>query len=175
MACQLAVAGKPVKTATIFEVVNPATEGVVGTCPLGSVAEIDAAVVAARAAFPVVALPPDADRVAGLNQIVDLIKASAADLSRIVTKEQGKPHTGPGTSLEAEGAVGWSRVTMGLPPNPEVLIDEGEEHVEIHRVPVSVAASIAPMGGVKQSGIGVEFSEEGLREYTTVQVLSIAK
>ena len=32
-----------------------------------------------------------------------------------------------------------------------------------------------PMGGVKQSGIGVEFGEEGLREYTTVQILSVAK
>lgn len=32
-----------------------------------------------------------------------------------------------------------------------------------------------PMGGVKQSGIGVEFGEEGLREYTTVQILSMAK
>ncbi len=32
-----------------------------------------------------------------------------------------------------------------------------------------------PMGGVKQSGIGVEFSEEGLREYTQVQVLSEKK
>lgn len=32
-----------------------------------------------------------------------------------------------------------------------------------------------PMGGVKQSGIGIEFGPEGLREYTTTQVLSIAK
>ena len=29
----------------------------------------------------------------------------------------------------------------------------------------------APFGGVKQSGIGVEFSEEGLKEYTTVQTV----
>jgi acyl-CoA reductase-like NAD-dependent aldehyde dehydrogenase len=32
---------------------------------------------------------------------------------------------------------------------------------------------LAPMGGVKQSGIGVEFNVDGLKEYTTVQVLSI--
>ena len=29
----------------------------------------------------------------------------------------------------------------------------------------------APFGGVKSSGIGVEFGEEGLAEYTDVQVL----
>lgn len=32
-----------------------------------------------------------------------------------------------------------------------------------------------PMGGVKSSGIGVEFGEEGLAEYTDIQVVSIDK
>lgn len=32
-----------------------------------------------------------------------------------------------------------------------------------------------PFGGVKCSGIGVEFGEEGLQEYTTIQVVNIAK
>jgi acyl-CoA reductase-like NAD-dependent aldehyde dehydrogenase len=33
---------------------------------------------------------------------------------------------------------------------------------------------LAPFGGVKNSGIGVEFNVDGLREYTTVQVLNVA-
>ena len=33
---------------------------------------------------------------------------------------------------------------------------------------------LAPFGGVKQSGIGVEFNLDGLKEYTTIQVLSVA-
>ena len=33
---------------------------------------------------------------------------------------------------------------------------------------------MAPFGGVKNSGIGVEFNVDGLKEYTTVQVLNIA-
>ncbi len=32
-----------------------------------------------------------------------------------------------------------------------------------------------PFGGVKQSGFGVEFGQEGLEEYTSVQVVNIAK
>jgi acyl-CoA reductase-like NAD-dependent aldehyde dehydrogenase len=29
----------------------------------------------------------------------------------------------------------------------------------------------APFGGVKKSGLGVEFGEEGMEEYTDVQVI----
>ena len=32
-----------------------------------------------------------------------------------------------------------------------------------------------PFGGVKCSGIGVEFGEEGLQEYTTIQVVNVNK
>ena len=32
-----------------------------------------------------------------------------------------------------------------------------------------------PFGGIKQSGIGVEFSPEGVKEFTGVHVVSIAK
>ena len=32
-----------------------------------------------------------------------------------------------------------------------------------------------PFGGVKCSGIGVEFGEEGLQEYTTIQIINVAK
>jgi acyl-CoA reductase-like NAD-dependent aldehyde dehydrogenase len=39
----------------------------------------------------------------------------------------------------------------------------------------AVLHPMAPMGGVKMSGIGIEFNVDGLREYTTVQVLSIAR
>jgi acyl-CoA reductase-like NAD-dependent aldehyde dehydrogenase len=34
---------------------------------------------------------------------------------------------------------------------------------------------LAPFGGIKASGIGVEFNVDGLKEYTTVQVMNIAK
>ena len=33
---------------------------------------------------------------------------------------------------------------------------------------------LAPFGGVKHSGIGVEFNVDGLKEYTTVQVVNVA-
>lgn len=144
MSYQLTIGGKPATTANTFDVINPATEAVVAACPLGTVSELDAAVAAARAAFPAWAATADADRAAALNKIADLIEANAADLSRIITEEQGKPQTGPGANFEVEGAVGWTRVTAGLKLEPQVLIDTDEERVEVHREPVGVVASITP-------------------------------
>jgi hypothetical protein len=34
---------------------------------------------------------------------------------------------------------------------------------------------LAPFGGIKNSGIGVEFNVDGLREYTTIQVVNVAR
>jgi len=52
------------------------------------------------------------------------------------------------------------------------------ERLECGTAWVNRHAAIAPnvpMGGVKASGIGVEFGEEGLAEYTDIQVISIDK
>lgn len=144
MTYNLTIGGKPATTANTFDVINPATEAVVAACPLGTVSEVDAAVAAARAAFPGWVATPDADRAAALNKIADLIEANAAELSRIITEEQGKPQAGPGANFEVEGAVGWTRVTAGLSLTPQVLIDTDEERVEVHREPVGVVASITP-------------------------------
>lgn len=37
-----------------------------------------------------------------------------------------------------------------------------------------VVNPMVPFGGVKQSGIGVEFAADGLKEYTTLQAINIA-
>ena len=113
-------------------------------CPAGTVADLDAAVAAAQAAFPAWSAQPDADRAEALNKIADLIEANSAKLSTLITLEQGKPQSGPGANFEVQGAVGWTRVTAGFSLTPEVLIDNDEERVEVHREPVGVVASITP-------------------------------
>lgn len=144
MAFSLTIGGKPVQSSKTLDVINPATGEVGAQCPLGTVTELDAAVAAARAAFPAWAATPDADRAAALSKMADLIEANAAELSKLITLEQGKPQTGPGANFEVEGSVGWTRVTSGLSLTPDVLIDSDEERVEVHREPVGVVASITP-------------------------------
>ena len=48
----MTIGGKPVATSEHKDITNPATGAVVGRMPMGSRADLDAAVAAARAAFP---------------------------------------------------------------------------------------------------------------------------
>lgn len=144
MPYSLTIDGNSVQTANTFEVINPATAEVAAECSLGTVVELNAAVAAAKAAFPAWAATPDEDRVAALGKIADLIEANAEELSALITMEQGKTQDGLGANFEVGACVGWTRVTSGLSLPPVTLIDTDEERVEVHREPVGVVASITP-------------------------------
>ena len=68
----------------------------------------------AREALPKWAAVPDAERVAKLAAIGDLIEKHHQELSELVTREQGKTQSGPGANLEVGGAAAWTRVTSSL-------------------------------------------------------------
>ena len=144
MPYSLTIDGNSVQTTNTFDVINPATAEVAAECSLGTVVELNAAVAAAKAAFPSWAAMPDEDRVAALGKIADLIEANADELSALITMEQGKTQDGLGANFEIGGCVGWTRVTSGLSLPPVTLIDTDEERVEVHREPVGVVASITP-------------------------------
>lgn len=140
----LVIDGQPVTTDRTFEVLNPADGSVVATCPEGTVALLDQAVAAARRALPGWASRPDADRVAALNDIANLLERHAGELAELVTREQGKPQSGPGAKLEAGGCVAWTRVTAGLALAEETIQDDAKGRIVIRRKPVGVVGSITP-------------------------------
>lgn len=140
----MTIDGKPAAGSGTFDVINPADESVVAACPKGTIELLDAAVAAARRAFPAWAALPDAQRVAKLNEIADVIDAHKDELARLITSEQGKSLSGPGSRFEVAGAAAWTRVTAGLELPVEVLQDDEQGKIEIHRRPVGVVASITP-------------------------------
>ncbi|MFF3764262.1 aldehyde dehydrogenase family protein [Streptomyces sp. NPDC001922] len=77
-------------TGTI-EVVNPADEQVIGAVPAGTPADVDAAVRAARAAFPGWAATPPAERAARLTALRDALAARRDEIADTVTAELGAP------------------------------------------------------------------------------------
>ncbi|MEV6103537.1 aldehyde dehydrogenase family protein [Streptomyces sp. NPDC051940] len=74
-----------------IEVVNPADEQVIGTVPAGDAQDVDAAVRAARDAFPGWAATPPAERAAHLAALRDQLAARADEIAETVTAELGAP------------------------------------------------------------------------------------
>ncbi len=140
----LTVDGQLITTGKMLEVRNPADESVVGQCPTADLALLDRAVAAARKAQPAWAALPDAQRVAKLMEIGDLIEKHHAELAELVTREQGKAQSGMGANLEVGGAAAWARVTASLSIPVETIQDDATGKITIERRPVGVVGSITP-------------------------------
>ena len=74
-----------------IEVVNPATEDVVGAVPAGDVADVELAVENAKRAFPGWAATDVEQRAHILAKAATLIEERASELAATLTAEQGKP------------------------------------------------------------------------------------
>ncbi len=75
-----------------YPVIDPSTEDQVAKISLGSQADTDAAVAAARAAFPVWAATPPAQRKALLENILTVYAEHADDMAEAIRMEMGAPH-----------------------------------------------------------------------------------
>jgi acyl-CoA reductase-like NAD-dependent aldehyde dehydrogenase len=140
----LTIDGRAVSTPTTFDVLNPADGSVVAACPEATVRDVDAAVAAARSAFPTWSALGDAERVAKITAIADLIERHHQELSELITREQGKTQSGLGANFELGGAVAWSRVTAGLALPEETIQDNAAGKITVHRKPLGVVGSITP-------------------------------
>jgi aldehyde dehydrogenase (NAD+) len=81
----------PAPGAGSMPVENPATEENVGTLALGTAADAEAAIMAARRAFPAWTETPAADRLALLKRIAELYKERSEDIARAISTEMGAP------------------------------------------------------------------------------------
>ena len=127
-----------------FSVLNPATGLEAGQAPNMGQAELDAAVAAAKAAFPAWSSSSDAELQAACAAVTARIEAHAEELAHLLTLEQGKPLNGLGSRWEMGGTVAWAGYTTGLSLSPKVLQDNGDGRVELHRKPLGVVGSITP-------------------------------
>jgi 5-carboxymethyl-2-hydroxymuconic-semialdehyde dehydrogenase len=84
------IGGAPVAGSDYFESINPATQEVLAEVARGGVKEVDAAVSAAKAAFPKWAATPAPERARLLRKLGELIDAQIPDLSRTETQDTGQ-------------------------------------------------------------------------------------
>jgi len=74
-----------------FEVINPSTEDACAVISLGSEADTNAAVAAAKAALPGWMATPVEERIALVEKLVDVYEARAEDLAQAMSLEMGAP------------------------------------------------------------------------------------
>ena len=138
----LFINGQAVEAPDHFEVINPATEALVAECPIATVDDLNAAVEAARKAFPQWGKASHEERQDALRKIADHIEEQAEALARLIVLEQGKPF--PLAMDEVMGGVAWTRYAAEQEVPVELIEDSDEKRVELHRRPLGVVASITP-------------------------------
>ncbi len=74
-----------------IEVINPANEEIIGSVPVGSAADVEVAVAAAKAAFSEWSNTSVEDRVVFLNLLSQAIKEHTEELTELITSEVGTP------------------------------------------------------------------------------------
>lgn len=139
---KLLINGALVDGDAVMEVINPATEEVLAQCPRGSAAQMNAAVAAAKAAFPGWAARPLTERRAMILALADRLEAEADSFARLLTQEQGKPLTE--ASAEILYTCAFIRHLAGYDLPVKVIEDNETRLVEQHRRPLGVVGAIIP-------------------------------
>lgn len=139
---KLLINGALVDGDAVMEVINPATEEVLAHCPRGSAAQMNAAVAAAKAAFPGWAARPLTERRAMILALADRLEAEADSFARLLTQEQGKPLTE--ASAEILYTCAFIRHLAGYDLPVKVIEDNETRLVEQHRRPLGVVGAIIP-------------------------------
>ncbi|MGV8995574.1 MAG: aldehyde dehydrogenase family protein [Parvibaculaceae bacterium] len=139
---KLLIGGKLVAGDQTMDVINPATEEVLAKAPRASVAQLNEAVAAAKAAFPAWSKTPIAERKKALNAIADVIEANGQELARLLTQEQGKPLAD--ATGEVYGTAAFFRYFTALDLPVKVIDDSEGRKVELHRKPLGVIGAIVP-------------------------------
>lgn len=139
---RLLIGGALVPGDMTMDVINPATEEVLAVCPRGSEAQLDAAVAAAKAAFPAWSRRSMQERRDLLLKLADAIEAKTDSFARLLTQEQGKPLSE--STAEIVYTAAFMRYLASLELSDRILEDNDNRRVEMRRRPLGVVGAIIP-------------------------------
>ncbi len=123
------------------QVIDPATEQPVTEVTLGSAADVDRAVAAARAAFDGWSQTSVAERVALLERIIEAYKVRIPDLAKAVSEEMGAP-IGFAQAAQVPAGLGYFLTT--LKALNEFQWEERIGKARVVHEPIGVVAMITP-------------------------------
>jgi acyl-CoA reductase-like NAD-dependent aldehyde dehydrogenase len=123
---------------------DAATRETIGYAPVHTIADLNAAVAAARAAQPAWNALGHAERSRILNAIADDLEANSEELAQLLSREQGKPMDGPNARFEVGACAMWTRNAADTVLEPEVVFEAGDARAEIHYDALGVVGAIGP-------------------------------
>ncbi|AGS26218.1 aldehyde dehydrogenase family protein [Rhizobium etli] len=124
-----------------LEVIDPSTEQPIGTIAVGSAADAEKAVAAARRAFASFSQTSDGERIELLKRIVKLLKRRNDELGDVISREMGAPLTMARADQAGIGAVHFEQAIKAI---ETFAFDYMQGTTRILREPVGVVAMITP-------------------------------
>ena len=124
-----------------FEVINPANEEVVGRISLGNAADVDAAVQAARRAFPKWSTTSREERLEILTRVVDEYRRRIEDISLAITEEMGAPKS---LSRKSQATSGLAHLETAISVLRTFQFEDQRGTTTVVKEPIGVCALITP-------------------------------
>ena len=124
-----------------INVIDPATEEAYTAISGGAEADVDHAVIAARAAFPTFSQTTRDERLALLRRILDVYNERSEDLAQAVTGEMGAPIT---WAREAQVWAGRVHLEATIAALEQFAFTEQRGSTRIVKEPIGVAGLITP-------------------------------
>lgn len=125
----------------LIDVINPATEKSAGQVAIGSAADVDAAVDAARRAFVTWGQTTVEERLEVLNRIIAEYQNRMGDLAAAVTEEMGSP---VGLTNAAQVPIGLGHLMTAAAQLPDFKFVEDRGSSRIAKEPIGVCGFITP-------------------------------
>jgi aldehyde dehydrogenase (NAD+) len=130
----------PVAMKTV-PVVNPATEETLYDVAVGSKADVDKAVAAARKAFETFSVTTREERIELLGKIIEAYKNRAKDIATAISDEMGAPMT---LAERAQAAAGLGHLAATLNVLKEYHFEETVGSAVVVKEPIGVVGMITP-------------------------------
>ncbi|HIA43687.1 MAG TPA: aldehyde dehydrogenase family protein, partial [Gammaproteobacteria bacterium] len=131
----------PAEGVNPFDVINPANEEVIAQIALGSPADVDKAVAAAREAFDSFSQTSVEERLALLGKIVEIYQSRYDEIAETISQEMGAPLS---LSKAAQAATGLGHFAQAIEILQSFEWEETKGKTVIRKEPIGVVGMITP-------------------------------
>ena len=128
-------------TPAVLDVIDPSTEEAYTQISVGSKADVDRAVAAAKSAFASFSLVSKEERLALLKRILDVYNERYEDVAQAISHEMGAPIT---WAREAQAAAGRTHLESTITAFESYEFSERRGTTRVVKEPIGVCALITP-------------------------------